>query len=143
MAEEHAWAFPREPEAKPEEIGTLKRWVRDAVKAIETRRFDPGPQHEPDYEQILREREGQMEELVEKIQKIAREQEPGFRGNYTEGGDRNSWKDWILGLVGLAIVGWLGRISYQMEELQGLLAKQEITDQRLNRLEQHVFRGLP
>jgi hypothetical protein len=140
--EEHALNFSREPETPEAVQDTLRRWVKSAIEAMEARRFDPGPRQDPDYERILREREGQMDELVEQINKIAREQEPGFRGNYTEG-EKNTWKDWILGLVGLMIVGWLGRISYQMEELQGLLAKQEITDQRLNRLEQRVYRGSP
>jgi hypothetical protein len=107
-------------------------------RRLEARRYrDPnarGP--DPDAPPVT------AEDLERLIKRIAREQEPGFRmGNYQEG--EKSWKDWILGLVGLLIVAWLGRLSYQLDSLQALVAKQAVTDQRLERLETRVFRSAP
>jgi len=104
-------------------------------KALKTRRH-PDTHEELDYELKLRELEGQIEQ-------IDREQR-GFRmGDYHEKGDKNSWKDWILGLVSLLIVAWLGKISLQMDELTKVVVRQEAEDQRLDRLENHVYRGTP
>src|SRR5579864_5369543 len=74
--------------------------------ALETRRH-PDTHEEVDYELRLRELEGQLNDRELR----------GFRmGDYHEK-DKHAWKDWILGLVGLLIVAWLGKISLQMDEL--------------------------
>lgn len=102
--------------------------------SLHTRRH-PDTHDELDYEFKLRELEGQIEQ-------IDREQR-GFRmGDYHEK-DKHSWKDWILGVLALLIVAWLGRISMQMDELTKVVVKQETDEQRLDRLESHVFRGAP
>ena len=124
-----------------------KLWDRTVVyfqQAMEARRYQDPRDQDPDYGRRLRELEGQIEQ-------IDREQQ-GFRmtGNYSEGGKESSWKDWVLGLVGLAIVAWLGRISLQMEELQAIAVKQQMmekhlesTDSRVDRVEARVYRGSP
>lgn len=111
----------------------------------ESRRYRDPREQDPDYGRRLRELEGQIAE-------IDREQH-GFRmnGNYNEGGGKEtSWKDWVLGLVGLGIVAWLGRISLQMENLQAIAVEQkmmekhlESTDNRVDRVEARVYRGSP
>lgn len=120
--------------------GLYERWRNELMEA---RRYqNDSREQDPDYGRRLRELEGQIEQ-------IDREQQ-GFRGNYTEsgGGRESSWKDWVLGLVGLAIVAWLGRISLQMENLQALAVEQkmmeqhlESTDSRVDRVENRVYRG--
>ena len=123
--------------------GLYERWKNE----YETRRYpDPDSRnHDPDYSRRLRQLEGQIED-------IARDHEPGFRmnGNYTVGNGKHSWKDWILGIVGLLIVGWLARISVQMEDFQEIKAEQrlmekhlESTDSRVDRVENKVYRGVP
>jgi len=124
--------------------GLYERWKNE----YESRRYPdpPDPGHlDPDYSRRLRQLEGQIED-------IARDHEPGFRmnGNYTEGNGKQSWKDWILGIVGLLIVGWLARISVQMEDFQEIKAEQrlmekhlESTDTRVDRLENKVYRDNP
>lgn len=118
-----------------------KLWDRMVVHvqhAMEARRYRDaeGRGPDPDGAPVT------AEDLEKLIKRIAHEQEPGFRmGNYQEG--EKSWKDWILGLVGLLIVAWLGRLSYQLDSLQALVAKQAVTDQRLDRLESKVYRGAP
>lgn len=121
------------------------RTVAHIKAAMEARSFDPGPREEPDYEKKLREHEGQMDELVDIVHKIARDHEPGFRmGDYHERrGDKKSWKDYILGILALVIVAWLGRLSYQMDDLIKVVANQANDEKRLDRLEQHVYRGAP
>jgi hypothetical protein len=134
----------RRPEAEKTTIakllfamtGLYERWRNELMEA---RRYQDPRDRDPDYEARLRRLEGDL----------GRE-EPGVRmNNYTEGGGREpSWKDWVLGLVGLAIVAWLGRISLQMENLQALAVEQkmmekhlESTDSRVDRVENRVFRG--
>lgn len=112
---------------------------------MESRRYRDPRDQDPDYGRRLRELEGQ-------IQEIDREQH-GFRmnGNYSEGGGKEtSWKDWVLWLVGLGIVAWLGRISLQMENLQALSLEQammekhlESTDAKVDQLESRPYRRNP
>ena len=120
--------------------GLYERWRNEQ----EARRYQDPRNTDTDYARRLRELEGQ-------IQDIDREQR-GFRmGDYHEGGGKEtSWKDWVLGLVGLAIVAWLARISVQMENLQAITAEQkmmekhmEATDSRVDRMENRVYRGNP
>ena len=112
---------------------------------MESRRYRDTRDQDPDYARRLRELEGQIAE-------IDREQH-GFRmnGNYSEGGGKEtSWKDWVLWLVGLGIVAWLGRISLQMENLQALALEQtmmekhlESTDSRVDGIEMRLYRRNP
>jgi len=120
--------------------GLYERWRNE----YESRRYQDPRDRDPDYARKLRELEGQ-------IQDIDREQR-GFRmGDYHEGGGReSSWKDWVLGLVGLVIVAWLARISLQMEKLSAISMEQqmmekhmEATDNRVDRMEARVYRGNP
>jgi hypothetical protein len=112
----------------------FNQWAQWRSK-LETRRH-PDSHEELDYEYKLRELEGQIEQ-------IDREHR-GFRmGDYHEKGDKHAWKDWILGVLALLIVAWLGRISLQMDQLTKVVVKQEADEQRLDRLESHVFRGAP
>jgi hypothetical protein len=121
--------------------GLYERWRNE----YEARRYQDPRDRDPDYARKLRELEGQIAD-------IDREQQ-GFRGNinHTEGGGKeSSWKDWVLGLVGLAIVAWLGRLSMQMDDLLSMRGEQkmmekhlESTDNHVERLENHVFRGSP
>jgi hypothetical protein len=105
--------------------------IRDKIEIMFARRH-PDTHEEVDYELRLRELEGHLER-----------DNRGFRmGNYNEK-EKHSWKDWILGLVGLLIVAWLGKISLQMDELTKVVVRQEQDEQRLNRIEQHIFRGTP
>jgi hypothetical protein len=124
----------------------LNKQEVDENQRMEARRYQDSRDQDPDYGRRLRELEGQ-------IQEIDREQQ-GFRGphiNHSEGGGKeSSWKDWVLGLVGLAIVAWLGRISLQMENLQAIAVEQkmmekhlESTDGRIDRVEARVYRGSP
>jgi hypothetical protein len=96
---------------------------------LEARRFDPGPRNEPDYERILREREG-------------------FNINdYHEGPKEPSWRDWLMNILGGLIVVGIGAVIYQLEDLKSSmaasLARQEMDDRRIDRLEQRVYRGSP
>lgn len=128
-----------------------KLWDRMVVHvqhAMEARRYrDPNARRpDPDAPPVT------AEDLERLIKRIAREQEPGFRGpniNHTEGGGKeSSWKDYILGVLALVIVAWLGRISLQMEELQVIAVRQQMmdkhlesTDSRVDRVEARVYRG--
>jgi hypothetical protein len=148
--EEHSWAFPREPDAKTAREGTLKRWWKQIQ---ETRRYQDLRDRDPDYDRGLRELEGDI-----------RESEPRLRiGNYNEGGEGGlrPWK-WILG-VGSAIVSggillmlsWsLGKLDTLNQEVATLQAtqtmgfaaiaqRQTADEQRIDRIEGHVYRGSP
>jgi hypothetical protein len=103
--------------------GLYERWQN----GLEARRH-PNGYHEPDYERILREREGQVEVRVE---------------GYHEGGDKHSWKDWILGIIALAIVAWLGRISLQMDELTKVIVRQDIQEKEIAALRCTVYKVCP
>lgn len=116
--------------------GLYERWKNE----YESRRYQDPRDRDPDYDRRLRELEGQIE----------REQQ-GSRITNNEGGGRDSsWKDWILMLVGLAIVGWLARISMKMDDLQEVKTEQkamekhlESNDTRLDRIETRVYRETP
>jgi hypothetical protein len=154
-------SLPTEPRPEPTEktttakllfamTGLYERW-RDEMM-METRRYRDPSESDPNYGERLRELEGQIAE-------IDREQQGSrMQGNYTEGGNREpSWKDWVLGLVGLAIVAWLSRISLQLDDLSDLKAQQkqmdrhldqtdkhlEATDQHLDRVDARIYRGSP
>lgn len=119
--------------------------------SMDARRYQNPQDRDPDYDRKLLELEGQIEQ-------IDRDQRGGFRmgGNYTEG-DSKSWKDWVLGLVGLMIVAWLSRISLQLDDLSELKAQQkqmdkhmdqtdkhlEATDEHLDRMDARIYRGSP
>lgn len=139
------------PTKKQAEMEGVTIWFRihgllERMQAMFARRYPSGHNNngESEYSRRLRELEGQIAD-------IDREQR-GFRmGDYHEGGGREtSWKDWVLGLVGLAIVAWLGRISLQLDDLQEMKAEQkmmekhlESTDSRVDRVEARVYRGTP
>jgi len=119
--------------------GLFERWRNEMM---DSRRYQDPRDQDSEYSRRLRELEGQ-------IQDIDREQR-GFRmgDDHYGGGKETSWKDWVLGLVGLLIVAWLGRISLQMETLQATIIEQkmmekhmESTDSRVDRLETRVYRG--
>jgi hypothetical protein len=119
---------------------------------MEARRYQDPRDRDPDYGDKLRALEGQIAD-------IARDHEPGFRmsGNYSEGGDKKSWKDWMLIIMQLLIVGWVSRISLQLDDLADLKAAQkqmerrqdqtdkhlESTDSHVDRVEARVYRGSP
>lgn len=120
--------------------GLFERWRNE----MEARRYRDPREQDPDYARRLRELEGQIAD-------IDREQQ-GFRitNNEGGGGKDSSWKDWILMLVGLAIVGWLARISLKMDDLQEIKTEQrdmekhlESTDSRVDRIETRVYREKP
>lgn len=137
--EEHSWGFPREANTKAAREGTLKRWWKQIQ---ETRRFDPGPTHEPDYGRQLRESEGGDFNM----------------GSYNEGGKDTSWQKWIMGIVSLCLVGmlsWaLGKLDTLNQEVATLQAtqtmgfaaiaqRQTADEQRIDRVEGRVYRGSP
>lgn len=120
--------------------GLYERWYSEMM---ETRRYQDSHDRDPNYDVKLRELEGQ-------IRDIDREQH-GFRmGNYSEDRGKRSWKDWVLGLVGLAIVAWLGRLSMEIDDLMSMRGEQKMmeehlraTDSHIERLENRAFRGSP
>jgi hypothetical protein len=130
--EEHSLNFTRETTPKEALEGTLKRWMAHIKETIETRRHSSGD-YEPNYERILREREGQVEVRLE--------------GGYYEGGGGNSWKDWILTVCGPLIVLGIAGVIYQLADMKAdqraSLARQEELEKRVDRLETHVYRGSP
>jgi hypothetical protein len=110
--------------------GLYERWKNE----MEARRHsDRGPsdyEHDPDESRDI----------------ARRGREPDIRiERWTEGGGNKepSWRDWVLGLVGVLIVAWLGRLSYQMDDLIRVVAKQDQDEKRIDRLETRVFRGTP
>jgi hypothetical protein len=107
--------------------GLYERWHN----GLEARRH-PNGYHEPDYERILREREGQVEVRIEK---------------YDEGGGRQSWQSWILTIVGSLIALGIGAVAFELADLKAdmraSLARQEMEEKRIDRLEQRVYRGAP
>lgn len=138
------------PTEKHAEIEGVTIWFKihgllERLQTMFARRY-PGYSNngESEYSRKLRELEGQIAD-------IDREQR-GFRmGDYHEGGGKeNSWKDWILVIVGLMIVAWLGRISLKLDDLQEVKTEQrmmekhlESTDSRVDRMEARVYRGTP
>ena len=129
--------------------GLYERWRNEMM---ETRRYRDPREQDPDYSRKLRELEGQIADIDREQQRF------GFHGNYTEGGgDKKSWKDWILTIVGAGIILWLGRISLQLDDLSDLKAAQkqmerrqdqtdkhlESTDSHVERVEARVYRGEP
>lgn len=120
-----------------------KLWDRCVVhiqQSMESRRYRDPREQDPDYGRRLRELEGQIAE-------IDREQQ-GFRmGDYHEGGGGSKWQQWILTIVGSLIAAGIGAVVYELADLKATmsasLARQEMDEQRLNRLEQHVYRGAP
>ena len=127
--------------------GLYERWRNEMM---DTRRYRDPRESDPDYGNRLRELEGQIAGIDREQQRL------GFHGNYTEGGgDKKSWKDWILTIVGAGIILWLGRISIQLDDLSDLKAQQkglkehqemtdkhlESTDHHVERIENRVYRG--
>src|ERR1700744_6010076 len=119
--------------------GLYERWRNEMM---DTRRYRDPRESDPDYGDRLRELEGQIAEIDREQQRF------GFNGNYTEGsGDKKSWKGWILTIVGAGIIGWLGRIILQLDDLSDLKAaqkqmerRQDQTDNRLESPDSHVER---
>jgi len=127
--------------------GLYERWRNE----LENRRYrDPRDNH-PDYERHLRELEGDI-----------RDNEPRLRiGSYNEGGGggkETSWQKWIMGIVGLSLVGmlsWaLGKLDTLNQEVATLQAtqtmgfaaiaqRQTADEQRIDRVEARVYRGTP
>lgn len=132
-----------------------KLWDRCVVhiqQAMEIRRYRDPRENDPDYGRRLRELEGQIEA-------IDREQQ-GFRmtGNYHESPEKkSSWKDWVLMIVSLLIVGYLARLDMKLDDLAEMKAQEKIlekradqtdkhlesTDGQVEQLRNHVYRGSP
>jgi hypothetical protein len=115
-----------------------KLWDRTVVyfdqsrQYLETRRH-PDTHEEMDYELRLRELEGTVG------------QERGFRmRDYNENGGRRVW-EWVLGIVGTLIAMGIGAVAYQLSDLKAdmraSLARQEMDEKRIDRLENHTYRG--
>jgi hypothetical protein len=112
--------------------GLYERWRNELMEA---RRYQDPRDRDPDYEARLRRLEGDL----------GRE-EPTLRmGDYHEGGREPSWRDWMLNILGGLIVVGIGAVIYQLEELKSQmsasLARQEMDEKRLDRVEQRVYRG--
>lgn len=120
--------------------------ISDRMQILWSRRH-PSGDYEPDFGERLRKLEGQLDD-----------QEPRIRiERYDEGGGKHSWKDWILGLLGLLIVAWLARLDNKLDDVSDLKAQQkaldqhqtlidkhlESTDTRVDRVENKVYRGTP
>ena len=131
-------------------LATVYEKLLNLAVGIEARRYQDPRDQDPDYGRRLRELEGQIEQ-------IDREQQ-GFRmGDYHEGGDKKSWKDWILGLLALVIIGWLARLDVKIDDISDLKAQAkqmekrqdqtdkhlESTDTHVERIENKVYRGVP
>jgi|SRR5271154_1663608 len=88
--EEHSLDFPREPEPPEAVQGTLRRWVRSAIEAMETKRHPPARGPDPDYDSGLRD--------LEDIRKIIKEELSGhtshvYYGNHHEPPRRDPEKE--------------------------------------------------
>lgn len=63
---------------------------------------------------------------------------------YVEGA-KQSWRDWILGIVGLLAVSGIGAVVYQLADmkadLRASLTRQEMDEKRLDKIEAKVYRG--
>lgn len=127
--EEHDLNFPREPQ--PE--STLKRWMNQIMEA----RRHPNGYNEPDYERVLREREGQVEVRIE----------GGYHERGSGHGEKNSWKDWILTICAPLIVAGVGGVLWEVIELNKSQSAQQAQwaewakgmERRVDRIEQKVF----
>jgi hypothetical protein len=116
-----------------------KLWDRTVVyfneaRKAETRRH-PDTHEELDYEARLRELEGYRDE-------------PRLRmGNYHEGGRDPSWQKWVMTIVQMLIVAGIGGVIYELEELKSTMAasmaRQEMDERRIDRIESRVYRGSP
>jgi hypothetical protein len=112
---------------------TYQKWGSD----LETRRYRDPREHDPDYGQNLRKVEGDI-----------RQTERDFRmRDYHEGGGDSSWQKWVMTIVQLLIVAGIGGVIYELEELKSTmaasLARQEMDERRLDRIESHLWRGSP
>ena len=62
-------------------------------------------------------------------------------------GAKQSWRDWILGIVGLLVVAGIGAVVYQLSDmkadLKASLTRQEMDEKRLDRVEAKLYRGAP
>lgn len=133
MAEEHDLNFPREPEPQ----STLGRWMKQAMEARRYRDAE-GRGPDPDAPPVT------AADLERLVQRIAREQEPGYHIVNNEGGGGNKWDKWAMpGLVTLAVSGIIGNVVQSMV-VAGL--RQEVTDMRaeltdLKKLVEPRYRG--
>ena len=115
---------------------------------MEARRYRDPREHDPDYGHRLHRLEGDISDS-----------EPHFRiDRYDEGSGGTSWQKWILGIVSVSLVGmlsWaLGKLDTLNQEVATLQAtqtmgfgaiaqRQTADEQRIDRIESHVFRGSP
>lgn len=113
-----------------------KLWDRTVVhikQAMEARRHPEGD-YEPDFGERLRRLEAQEFEPQVRIER------------YDENGGGRLLQ-WILGIVGTLIAMGIGGVIYELSDLKSTmaasLARQEQDEKRLDRLEQHVYRGAP
>jgi hypothetical protein len=86
---------------------------------------------EVDYELRLRELEGQLSD---------RELRGVRMGDYHERGGKQTWKDWILGLVGLVILAWLGKIDLKMDKLTEVVVRTDAQEKELTELRCTVYK---
>lgn len=112
---------------------TYQKWSED----LETRRH-PDTHEEIDYELRLRELEGQLND---------RELRGVRMGDYHEHKGESSWQKWIMTIVQMLIVAGIGGVIFELEELKSTmaasLARQEMDERRLDRIESHLWRGSP
>lgn len=139
---------PEEPRPEVTEKSILDRaaeclwWVTNYFQRdhheMEARRYRDPREMDPDYEARLRRLEGGI-----------RDNEPNLRmGDYHEGGGKEpSWRDWMMNILGGLIVVGIGAVIYQLEDLKSqmsaALARQEMEEHRLDRVEARVYRGAP
>lgn len=64
-----------------------------------------------------------------------------------QGGEKQSWRDWLLGIVGLLIVAGISAIVFELSDmkadLRASLTRQEMDEKRIDRMEAKVYRGAP
>lgn len=84
----------------------------------------------------------------ERLRRLEKQEEYEMRvrmDRYEEGSGK--WQNWILTVVGSLIVAGIGAVVYELADLKSTmaasLARQEMDEKRLDRVESRVFRGAP
>lgn len=109
--------------------------LSDRMQVLWSRRHPEG-NYEPDFSERLR-----------RLEEQGGDYEPQIRfDRYDENGGGRLLQ-WILGIVGTLIAMGIGGVIYELSDLKSTmaasLARQEQDEKRLDRLEQHVYRGAP